>query len=190
MKLLELVEAITRRDFLKGAVGLVAFTLASGVANGQEVKAKFVWSDPYDTANDAATASVVACAKQSISNEFCSAIFQYDGKFYYTMPQTGGSDYALDNIRIVFPSKGTFIAVAHTHPSGRNMDDTSPQFSAGDITFAKKTKVPLYMYSFRSGEVRVFIPGKSKVLSRENGPNSHGLGDIKYADGELVTKLT
>ncbi len=214
----ERLDELTRRGFLKGAAGAALGLIAvhGSMAKAEETPSnKFVWSQPFDTEEDAAVAGLKASVhKGGDKHELGNIVFKYtDGKYYYTEPQVNqtadgkdkAKDNALDNLRIRFPSKGKIAAFLHTHPDEEHVSgpaNTSDQFSDGDIKFAKKftsdhknlllnNAITLYILALKTGEVKRYVPGKTKTQSTSTSDfRMPGGGANKLTSfGEVVAKV-
>jgi hypothetical protein len=170
MKLHEILEEMNRRDFMKlGAAAIAAPAVA---------KAGGAFGDGYDQELESAAAALDQCCTQSTTLEYGGAVFSMDNKYFFTPPQTSDSDHGINDLRIRYPSRATLMGVYHTHPAGGSNDKF---FSSEDVKYSIKNKMKLYLGIIATREIRIFIPGQTKV------ENHTQLGKISY--GQVVGKF-
>jgi hypothetical protein len=119
----------------------------------------------YATLDEAAKAALLAALPLSEKHEYAGAIYEQDGKFYFTEPATSGGSHSV-SVRVRKPKGSTLAALYHVHPedkTGQAGNDSSV-FSEMDIEVSDKLKVPYYMAHTKDGAMSVFLPGKSRVV--------------------------
>lgn len=161
---------------------LIAATLVVLVScSGREETAPsepkpFILSDEFVTGEEAAIAALKECAKRSNKFEYASIIFEMNGKFYYSDPETSGHADKVVGIQLRYPKSSKPYAIVHTHPNA-DRDWISP----ADVKYSRKNDIRLYVLTMKSGVIITFVPGETRLIP-------HSLGD-PYSMGEFVTKI-
>lgn len=136
----------------------------------------------YTSAQEAVLQAMREAIELSKKDEFGGLIYELDGKFYYTPPESSGKKGEL-RIKARVPKGSNLHGVYHTHTKGTEGSD---RFSAYDVDIANKLGMPYYMGHTGSREVRVFTPGKTET-TRVISPGG-GRAQLESM-GDLMAKL-
>lgn len=161
--------------FKKLAVFMVLAT-GSALAGTLSISGPISGEQGFATMNDAAVAALTRSVAISQKVEEGGGIYELNGKFYYTMPETKHSDNELDLI-LAFPQDAKLVGLFHTHPPSEN----NAFFSVGDVDVAMHLKVASYIgvVAGKDSEIIRYVPGNVRR------PWIYGY----IADGQFISKL-
>jgi len=124
-------------------------------------------------AEKAAVAKTKDAAKRGKTEEWGGWIITKDGKnFTYTVPVTFHDSDHFYNFSVTVPDGYAQAAAYHTHPDPGSWGEG---FSPADMRFANYNQMNIYVGMSYSGNVRQYVPGKTK----DNGLNGVS-GDLIY----------
>lgn len=124
----------------------------------------------FDSPDDAAQAALKEAMRRSKRFEHAGAIYEQDGRFFFTDPEESGSRNEV-GVSVRYPEGARLAALYHTHPrdSRRSRGTPSDTFSAADVQIADKLGLPYYLGAVEGSEMRVFKPGQSKTRTQRDG---------------------
>ena len=124
-------------------------------------------------AEKAAIGQTRGAAKKGKYEEFGGWVITKNGKnFTYTVPVTFGSPEHFHQDNVTVPEGYAQVAVYHTHPDPNSMGEG---LSPGDMGWANRNQMNIYVGMSYSGNVRQYVPGKTQ----NNGLNGVS-GDLIY----------
>jgi proteasome lid subunit RPN8/RPN11 len=119
----------------------------------------------FDDADSAARAALAVAMARSREQEHGGAIFERDGRYYYTEPVSSGTREE-SRYDVAAPAGSRLAAIYHSHPR-HEMDEC---VSATDVATARRLRVRSYIGIVSKGCIRVFDPGNMRgayLLKRE-----------------------
>lgn len=136
---------------------------------------------------DEAMYEAAQAARSSRENrkEAMSVVYEHNGRFYFTEPQSQEND---ERVRadVKIPRSARVAGIVHNHPPGKDND----KFSPTDVEMAETLKVPsLIIYgddASKEPTMRLFTPGKTKM----GGSMGRGVGLRKrWSEGDEFVRF-
>lgn len=155
----------------------VAVALLSSAAMSEQ----FLWSRPFATADEAAASALFEAVYMADQHdppiEFCGLIYEFRGRFYFTVPRSSGHAHSV-LVNVPWPRAARLAGIYHNHPPGRGNEE----FSSIDVRQAIELGVPTYISIADEGhQVRKWDPSDRGSLHYR-----FGLGNPQTR-GELVS---
>lgn len=125
----------------------------------------------YTAMTTAAIAGLSQAAIASKTIEYVGVVYSLGGMYYYTIPQSSGSNVGFHNVEIKIPKGARFVALYHTHPAG----EFSNYFSKTDVDEANALNITSYVAILADDRVIVYIPNKTPITSTDGLRAVHGV---------------
>jgi proteasome lid subunit RPN8/RPN11 len=132
----------------------------------------------FNTLDNAAHAALSEPADPVV--EQAGVIFRDpQGGYTYSQPQKSRRTDKFE-LRVDIPRGYKIVGVYHTHPDTGSHDIHADFFTPADVELADRLGVPSYILTLRSGEIRKYVPGSSRII------RDRTLSAGKISRGELL----